>query len=78
MPSRLITNDRSDRHLLAGARREPTQWLHSRLVLAGSALLAAAVVLLALAFVGFEQGALQRGTLARDALFARLLEDHAE
>ena len=74
MPARPPTTDRA---LLGSARREPPQWLHSRLVLAGTAVLAASVVLLALAFVGFEQRELQRGTLARNTLFARVLDDQA-
>ena len=75
MPARPTTTDRA---LLGSVRREPPQWLHSRLVLAGTAVLAAALVLLALAFVGFEQRELQRSTLARNTLFARVLDDQAD
>ena len=74
MPAKLPAADRT---LLGSSRREPPQWLHSRLVLAGTAVLAAAVVLVALVFVGFEQRELQRSTVARNTLFARVLDDQA-
>jgi len=51
--------------------------LHSRLVLAGAGLLAAALALAALAFLAYERGEFQAAALDRSELFARVLEDQA-
>ena len=74
MPARTPTTDRA---ASVSARREPAPWLHSRKVLAGTAMLTAAVLLLALAFVGLEQRDLQASTQAHNSLFAGVLEDQA-
>ena len=74
MPARTPTTDRT---ASVSARREPAPWLHSRKVLAGTAMLTAAVLLLALAFVGLEQRDLQASTQAHNSLFAGVLEDQA-
>ena len=60
-----------------GQRRDPPRWLHSGLVLAGTGLLAASLVLVALAFVAHERRDLLASTTASNALLARLLEDQA-
>lgn len=52
-------------------------WLHSRLVLAGAGLLAAALALAALAFLAYERGEFQAAALDRSELYARVLEDQA-
>ena len=62
----------------AAQRRDPPRWLHSRLVLAGTGLLAASLVLVALAFVAHQRAALLASTAARNALLARLLDDQAQ
>ena len=59
-------------------RRDPPRWLHSRLVLAGTGLLAASLVLVALAFVAQQRRELLASTAARNALLARLLDDQAQ
>ena len=56
--------------------REP-MWLQRRLVLAGAALLAVVLVLAALAFVQQQRAALLADALARNELFAQVLEDQA-
>ena len=56
--------------------REP-MWLRRRLVLAGAALLALVLVLAALAFVQQQRAALLADALARNELFAQVLEDQA-
>ena len=58
-------------------RRDPPRWLHSRLALAGTALLAASLVLVALAFVDYQRRELLDSTRERNALLARLLEAEA-
>ncbi len=51
--------------------------LHSRLVLAGAGLLAAALALAALAFLAYQRGEFQAAALDRSELYARVLEDQA-
>ncbi len=58
------------------APREP-MWLQRRLVLAGAALMATLLVAAGLAFVQQQRSALQTDALARNELFAQVLEDQA-
>ena len=53
------------------------RWLQRRLVLAGAALLAVVLVLAAVAFVQQQRAALLADALARNELFAQVLEDQA-
>ena len=57
-------------------RREP-MWLQRRLVLAGAALLALVLVAVAVVFAQQQRAALLADALARNELFAQVLEDQA-
>ena len=61
-----------------GQRRDPPRWLHSRLVLAGTGLLAASLLLVALALVAQQRRELLASSSAANALLARLLDDQAQ
>ena len=58
-----------------GAQPDVPLWLHSRLVLAGAGLLAAALAVAALAFLTYQRGEFQAAALDRNELYARVLED---
>ena len=61
--------------MTSGARPDVPLWLHSRLVLAGAGLLAAALAVAALAFLAYQRGEFQAAALDRSELYARVLED---
>ena len=52
-------------------------WLHSRWLLGASLALAVLIVAAALGFMAYEKRELQENTTEQGALFARVLEDHA-
>ena len=65
--------------MTASPRRATTlpPWLHSRSVLAFGVVIAALLLALAVGFMAYERQELQASTVARGALYARVLEDQA-